>query len=314
MSPDWLSIADIERDTGIGKDTLRVWERRYGFPCPERDGQGERRYDPPQLERLRLVRRLLDAGHRPAQVLPLDLEALQALSGQAPPSRRRRAAQQAAQRLAPAAAPDPAWLDAVRHHRVDDLRRGLQHHLLQHGLLATLDQAIGPLAAQVGAAWAAGELTVVQEHLFSEVVEAVLRETIASLAHAGGERRRPRVLLTTLPGEQHTLGLLMAEGALALQGCERLPLGPSTPIAEIAAAARRLEVDVVALGTSANAQARALRADLQRLRAGLPETTELWLGGPVRALLGRQPVPGVVPIERMAELPARIEAWRAARG
>lgn len=29
-----LSIAAVERDTGLTKDTLRVWERRYGFPTP----------------------------------------------------------------------------------------------------------------------------------------------------------------------------------------------------------------------------------------------------------------------------------------
>ena len=29
-------IGAVERDTGIGRDTLRIWERRYGFPVPER--------------------------------------------------------------------------------------------------------------------------------------------------------------------------------------------------------------------------------------------------------------------------------------
>ena len=47
------TIADVERDTGLSKDTLRVWERRYGFPDPTRDAVGERRYDDAQLLRLR---------------------------------------------------------------------------------------------------------------------------------------------------------------------------------------------------------------------------------------------------------------------
>ena len=42
--PITLSIAAVERDTGLSKDTLRVWERRYGFPQPGRDGFGERAY------------------------------------------------------------------------------------------------------------------------------------------------------------------------------------------------------------------------------------------------------------------------------
>ena len=36
-------IAAVERDTGLSKDILRVWERRYGFPKPGRDAFGERR-------------------------------------------------------------------------------------------------------------------------------------------------------------------------------------------------------------------------------------------------------------------------------
>ena len=51
--PVTLSIAAVERDTGLSKDTLRVWERRYGFPMPERDTLGERSYPFGQVERLR---------------------------------------------------------------------------------------------------------------------------------------------------------------------------------------------------------------------------------------------------------------------
>ena len=74
-----LSIAAVERDTGLSKDTLRVWERRYGFPNPERDGSGERAYPLDQVERLRLVKRLLDVGHRPGRVVALEVEDLQRL-------------------------------------------------------------------------------------------------------------------------------------------------------------------------------------------------------------------------------------------
>ena len=44
------SIAEVERETGLGKDTLRVWERRYGFPVPLRDALGERAYPDEQLQ------------------------------------------------------------------------------------------------------------------------------------------------------------------------------------------------------------------------------------------------------------------------
>ncbi len=63
--PLMMSIAAVERDTGLSKDTLRIWERRYGFPDPVRDGQGERCYPMDQIERLRLIKRLLGRGAPP---------------------------------------------------------------------------------------------------------------------------------------------------------------------------------------------------------------------------------------------------------
>ena len=59
-----IGIAALERDIGVGKDTLRVWERRYGFPKPHRDAIGERVYPADQVERVRLVKHIMARGHR----------------------------------------------------------------------------------------------------------------------------------------------------------------------------------------------------------------------------------------------------------
>ena len=74
-----LSIAAVERDTGIGKDTLRVWERRYGFPKPGRDANDERSYPMVQVERLRVIKRLMDQGHRPGRVVAQPMWVLEQL-------------------------------------------------------------------------------------------------------------------------------------------------------------------------------------------------------------------------------------------
>jgi len=71
-----LSISAVERDTGLSKDTLRVWERRYGFPNPQRDAFGERIYPLDQVDRLRVIRRLMDIGHRPGKIIGLDIAEL----------------------------------------------------------------------------------------------------------------------------------------------------------------------------------------------------------------------------------------------
>ena len=76
-----FNIAAVERDTGLSKDVLRMWERRYGFPEPERDGNGERLYPETQVERLRLIKRLMDQGHRPGKLMAGTPEELAQLAG-----------------------------------------------------------------------------------------------------------------------------------------------------------------------------------------------------------------------------------------
>lgn len=46
------SIGIVERDTGTGRDTLRIWKRRYGFPETARNDEGERVYPDSQVRRL----------------------------------------------------------------------------------------------------------------------------------------------------------------------------------------------------------------------------------------------------------------------
>ena len=64
-----FSIGAVERDTGIGRDTLRVWERRYGYPVPDRNDKGERVYSEEQLRHLQRIRRLMSQGYRPGKLL-----------------------------------------------------------------------------------------------------------------------------------------------------------------------------------------------------------------------------------------------------
>ena len=71
--PNHFSIADIERSTGISRETLRIWERRYGFPAPARDASGDRRFSGGDLDRLRQIKRLLDQGHRPGKIVPMSV-------------------------------------------------------------------------------------------------------------------------------------------------------------------------------------------------------------------------------------------------
>ena len=216
-----LSIAAVERETGISKDTLRVWERRYGFPRPERNAFGERTYPAAQVARLRLIHRLMDQGMRPGRIFALTPAEMQArVEGEVPAAR---------------STLDDLALYLVKTHQTAELRRELGQAVVRDGLFRFVTETAAPLAALVGEAWMRGEIQVFEEHLFTEQMQGVLRQAIAQVPTAGGA---PKVLLSTLPGEQHGLGLLMAEAACALEGAQCVSLGIQTPLSELVAAAR----------------------------------------------------------------------------
>lgn len=294
-----IPISAVERDTGLSKDTLRVWERRYGFPQPERDAQGERAYPPAQVDRLRLLKRLLDLGHRPGKVVPLPPEHLQALIDQHRPQRAS-APPGSGARLAPLIA-------LLQSHDVGLLRAELSQTLMRQGLARFVTDTIAPLNEDIGEAWAAGTVQVFQEHLYTEVVQGVLRQAIAALPRGASH---PRILLTTLPQEPHALGLLMAEALFALDGCHCISLGVQTPLLEILQATQRQAIDVVALSFSAALNSQQVLDGLAELRARLPQPIEVWAGGAC-PVLHRRPPAGITTIRLLEEIAGTVQGWRA---
>ncbi|MDO8420456.1 MAG: MerR family transcriptional regulator [Rubrivivax sp.] len=298
-----LSIAAVERDTGLSKDTLRVWERRYGFPSPQRDDAGERAYTLEQVEKLRIVKRLLDVGHRPGRIVPLALEALQELAEQTVDQPLRVAD------AAPDSADLRAYVELIRGHDVAGLRTALARGLSRFGVGRFVLEVVAPHSAAVGDAWLRGQMEVFEEHVYTETMQGMLRQAIASMPEPAAAAA-PCVLLGTFPGEPHGLGLLMAEAMLALEGCRCVSLGVQTPLWDIALASSAYRADIVALGFTGCLNPNQVVDGLAELRAKLPAHVQLWAGGSAPVLV-RRAVPGVRALASLDELPAELRRWRS---
>jgi len=316
-SATWHTIGDIERDTGLSKDTLRVWERRYGFPDPGRDALGERRYDDAHLARLRHIRRLIDAGHRPGQVVALPLEALLELNTQPAAVRiQTRAGGASVAESTPVAREElQAWMQMLQRYDARSLREALARMLQERGLAGLLLDGVAPMNELVGDAWLAGRLAVHQEHLYSEIVQSLLRQAIAQV-NLARPLAAPRVLLTTLPGEEHGLGLLMAECFLALEGCETVPLGVQTPLSDIVNAVSVSGAHIVALGFTAAQNPRDVIGALDQLQSRLLPGVKIWTGGQCPALTraprGQNRSPAAFHhIARLQDIPIAVALWRS---
>ncbi len=297
-----LSIAAVERDTGLSKDTLRMWERRYGFPAPLRNAADERLYPAEQVYKLQLLRRLMMQGHRPGRIVALPREQLEAMAPRTPSP------------AGAAGAPDARlehWLALLRGHDAERLRRELQQAQIRLGLERFVTELVAPLTTAVGESWMRGELQVFEEHLYSETVHRVLRGAIAALSAAeSSPLERPRVLLTTMAQEPHGLGLLMAEAMMALEGCHCVSLGVQTPVADMLLAVTAHHTDVLALSFSAQPARAQVRDTLTALRSALPARVEIWAGGSSPAL--SRPPTGVQVLRSLQALPRRVAEWRAA--
>jgi DNA-binding transcriptional MerR regulator len=289
-----FNISAVERETGLSKDTLRVWERRYHFPRPVRDDNGDRAYTTEQITKLRLIKRLLDQGHRPGKIIGLDDTHLERLvsepAGDQPPR----------QDIA-------VYIHLVRSHQALELRRHLSQAMARQGLQRFVTQTVGPLTQAVGEAWMRGEIAVFEEHLFTELMEGLLRNAITALQPQGNA---PRVLLTSLPNEQHNLGLLMVEAMLTVENALCIALGTETPVTEIAQAAQAHRTDIVALSFSgAYPETKAIEA-LRELRTLLPEPVLLCAGGAGVGRIRRRldGIELITDLEKMCEL---VRQWRA---
>lgn len=303
--PIRLSIAAVERDTGLSKDTLRVWERRYGFPQPSRDPFGERAYPLEQVEKLRTIKRLMDAGHRPGRIVSLSIEDLRRISDSTQPAAQRHAQAAAAPELR-------VYVELLRQHDVDGLRRELSRTLMRLGLARFVAEVAAPLNTLIGDHWMRGHLEIFEEHLYTESIHAVLRHAIGCVP-AGDTPGRPRVLLTTFPNESHGLGLLMAEALFLIEGARCISLGTQTPIWDIVLAASAQRVDIVALSFTSVLSSTSVAEGLGELREKLPRSIELWVGG-VAPVLQRRSTPGVLVLASMNDIASSVRRWRDASG
>jgi MerR family transcriptional regulator, light-induced transcriptional regulator len=295
-----LSIAAVERDTGLSKETLRIWERRYGFPQPARDAAGERRYPIEQVEKLRLLKRLVDGGQRPGRIVALPAEDLARIAQSS----------LAKDHGPPAAAPAlDGYLAVVRDHDVEGLRRLLAQAQVRMGLARFVVDVVAPLNTLVGEAWMRGQLEIFEEHMYTEAVQVVLRDAIRGVPEAA-RLDRPRVLLTTFPGEPHGLGLLMAEALFVLDGARCLSLGVQTPIWDIVLGANAARSDIVALSLTGCTNPNHVVAGLAELRAKLPHAVEIWAGGSAPVLV-RRPVEGVHVIAALPRIRDETARWRS---
>jgi MerR family transcriptional regulator, light-induced transcriptional regulator len=295
MYEEKITIGDVERITGLSKDLLRTWERRYGFPTPVRSENDEREYSQQDLDRLITIKKLLDNGLRPRKVVPLSDTELALLAAGLPQSLPQGTSDAVRQAIS-----------LLQNDNLEQFSDFLTSTLISQGLDRFVNELVAPLNHEIGEAWFRGEIGVFHEHCYASRIEALL---VRANSFLNETKSPPRVLLTTLSGELHYLGLLMARAVLGMEKADAILLGPQLPNNEIKAAAEHFAADIVALSFSSYFPLKRAHQTLITLRAELPASVTIWAGGGSVHELGVLH-DGILFFSDIAQLPQAVADWR----
>lgn len=238
----------------MAPDTLRKWEQRYSALSPCRTDGGQRRYSELDVARVDWLLARLAEGYRIGEAA--------ALLGDCPLS-------------PPTCAGDlleslKAAVSAGDHMAIARL---LDQAFALQDVEQTLVEVAQPLLQWTGDGWAAGDLTVADEHLLTQALRGRL-ERLLTDTHGGV---RGLAVLLCGPGERHELGLLMFGVLLRADGWQIAYLGPDTPLSDAVALASRLSARLVAISVGMEEHANALRAAFADVE--LPADFQIVVGG-----------------------------------
>jgi DNA-binding transcriptional MerR regulator/methylmalonyl-CoA mutase cobalamin-binding subunit len=266
------SMGVVVQRTGLTSHVIRAWERRYGAVEPERTAGGQRQYTDAQVMRLRLLKRATDGGHTISNVAGLGTDELSALV------RAGKAGREIHGRSGVQASYLEVCLSAAERMDAQALREELMRAVVSLSAPVFVRDVVGPLLARVGELWEEGAMRPAQEHVVSTAVRQVLDWL---LGRYEAPRDAPLMVASTLAGDLHEFGAMLASVVAADAGWRVLYLGPSLPAAEIAVAADRSGASVVAVSVvdgDASHRDHASR-ELESIQSGLPSGVLLVVGG-----------------------------------
>jgi MerR family transcriptional regulator, light-induced transcriptional regulator len=287
-------IGTVAQLSGVSTHLIRIWERRYNALEPSRSGGRARLYSPADLERLRLLKLAVGRGHAIGQIAGLRREELQRLSG----------AEERVENERIRSFIDE-FVAAVEAFDSDRAQALLVRGSVLFSARSLVFDVLGPLLERIGSGWEDGQLCVASEHLGSTLVRDSLTDLLRRLPKSPSAQL---ALVTTPGGELHELGALLSAVTIAVEGYRVLYLGPNSPAAEIARAARGASAAIVALSIVSLEAELAVQA-VRELTDALPEHVDVVVGGSmaevVREEVGsRVLVPGTL---------ASFEHWLRAR-
>ena len=251
--------------TGVQRNTLLAWERRYSFLDPRRGSNGYRSYSERDLAKIRAVKAYVDQGIAVSVAVEHVLNDAQPADSFGAESEGSDAAKHKALLEALLS------FDRVAAERVIRSADGKSYEYL-------LAEVFTPALIEIGEGWADGRYGVAQEHFASAFIRDQLIAILLRLD--GGPETGRTVVCACTPGDQHELGLLMVAIRLAMRAWRITWLGARMPEADLVHFVNNHTPDLLCVSATIAESAEEVVGFARRVRDQIPDSVEFLMGGP----------------------------------
>lgn len=230
------SIAAVSKLTGISCHTLRVWERRYGFPAPFRTRAGHRRYDRVQVQTLLNLSQRARQGKEPiSELIALLHEGNFEVSESPTP-----------QLTTPIDDTITGLISLLVVGDNEGADREYARLTNRFDPLAMVEHVIYPGLVEAGEGWFRRNYQVYKERLITVFLRRKLCHLIDT-ARLANTQPTDSVIVGTVQGDRHEGGIMIFNLAMELRGWKVANLGVDLPVSEYRAAVQDLRASALAL-------------------------------------------------------------------
>lgn len=140
-----------------------------------------------------------------------------------------------------------------------------------------LENVLAPAMREIGSLWHLGRVDAADEHYASTTTQLALAQVLAQAERSPANGLS--VLVSSVAGNAHGLGVQIVSSLFELDGWRAICLGADMPAQDLAQAAARFDVSLVALGATLSTHRGAVAQSIEILRAERPGL-KILVGGP----------------------------------
>jgi len=268
------NIKSVSEMTGIAPVTLRAWERRYGFPNPERTETGYRLYSEYEIAALNWLRMQTENGLSIGQAVKL-LKGL--ISGGETPL---------------AQYPSSAKIEKATHQSIEQINKAYVEALIvmdeeaansvmrtaqnMYPIDTVMLEIFSPVMNTIGEMWHDGEISITTEHFATHHIRMQLMNALDATKSTA---KRGTIIAGCAPKEWHEIGLLMLTVMLRWRGWSVTYLGANLSLEKMGETLERLKPDMILFSATKQEAAEELEGLVQVLDAFPDKKPIIGLGG-----------------------------------